>query len=410
MAATEGSRERAESWTLAGLLALTPLLGVVSVNAMVIVVVVLALGFLLSSLARRAWPRIDHGGAVLALLLAWGAISVSWSVAPEVSWGRLGHLAGGLVAAWLALALVIGRLSDERTVGRLADALALSLALAAILVLAHAWTGGRLFEMVGLKPPHPDLMMALSRTNNAAVVLALWLIPGGMLIWRRRGAAAALAVAALGIAAVAVSESLAAKLALVLAALVFAAASAGRMVQIVVAGLAAGFVFLLPLIGLVAQGPFQMGRQLLQQYGVALPQSAVHRVYIYDFVLDKIWTRPWLGWGLGSSRRLPGGDEKIAELGREVLPMHPHNGAFEVWVELGAVGAVLLALIVAVAAAAAIRAAPGTPRAAAMLAALTAYLCVSLLSYSIWSSWWLAAAALTACLMPALVADDRHSV
>ena len=78
--------------------------------------------------------------------------------------------------------------------------------------------------------------------------------------------------------------------------------------------------------------------------------------------------RPILGWGIDTARSLPGGKIQVtiarpaaqgettgpsAESGSEppltveLLPLHPHNAALQVWVELGAVGAVLaMALVV----------------------------------------------------------------
>ena len=50
--------------------------------------------------------------------------------------------------------------------------------------------------------------------------------------------------------------------------------------------------------------------------------------------------------GLDAARAIPEADEPIAE-GRVWLPLHPHNAAIQVWLELGVPGAVLFALIIA---------------------------------------------------------------
>ena len=75
--------------------------------------------------------------------------------------------------------------------------------------------------------------------------------------------------------------------------------------------------------------------------------SAGHRLLIWSFAGDRIAERPVTGWGLDSSRAIPGGDDPIRP--RETwMPLHPHNAALQVWLELGAPGAALFALLAAI--------------------------------------------------------------
>jgi O-antigen ligase len=95
----------------------------------------------------------------------------------------------------------------------------------------------------------------------------------------------------------------------------------------------------------------------------------------------------------------------------ELLPLHPHNGALQLWLELGLPGAVLGGLLALLLGYAAGRA--GRPAiAAAMLAsgAVTA-----MLSFGLWQEWWvgaeLLALAAAACLVPREAAriPGRHA-
>ena len=72
------------------------------------------------------------------------------------------------------------------------------------------------------------------------------------------------------------------------------------------------------------------------------------------------------------------------------MPLHPHNAALQLWLELGVPGAVLFALLVALAWQA-LAAAPW-PRlfAAAAGASLAIALIACFASYGIWEEWWLA--------------------
>ena len=78
----------------------------------------------------------------------------------------------------------------------------------------------------------------------------------------------------------------------------------------------------------------------------AVKFSAAHRLLIWSFVGDRIAEHPLAGWGLNSSRAIPGGKDPI-EPGASWLPLHPHNAPLQLWLELGVPGAVLLALLAA---------------------------------------------------------------
>ena len=87
-----------------------------------------------------------------------------------------------------------------------------------------------------------------------------------------------------------------------------------------------------------------------------LPLSGMNRLITWKFTSQKIMEKPLLGWGLRTSRILPGGGEKydvvrVRENGRRdvvsrdfFVPLHPHNQFLQIWLELGALGAVAFAL------------------------------------------------------------------
>ena len=80
-----------------------------------------------------------------------------------------------------------------------------------------------------------------------------------------------------------------------------------------------------------------------------------------------------------------------ADLGRvDAIPLHPHNGPLQVWLELGAVGVLLVLGLLA----AAWRATTRLERplaAAAVAGTLVASSVPILVSFSLWNTWWLAA-------------------
>ena len=116
--------------------------------------------------------------------------------------------------------------------------------------------------------------------------------------------------------------------------------------------------------------------------------SAGHRLLIWSFAGDRIAERPLTGWGLDSSRAIPGGDDPIRP-GETWMPLHPHNAALQVWLELGAPGAVLFALMVAILWGAVARVEWPPLFAAAAGAGLTIAFIGCFATYGIWQEWWL---------------------
>jgi O-antigen ligase len=127
---------------------------------------------------------------------------------------------------------------------------------------------------------------------------------------------------------------------------------------------------------------------MLTQTADAIKLSAGHRLLIWSFVGDRIAEHPLTGWGLDSSRSIPGGQDLIRP-GETWLPLHPHNTPLQLWLELGAEGAVLFALVVALA----WHALASAPWSRAFGAAAGASLAIALIAcvttYGIWQEWWL---------------------
>ena len=82
-------------------------------------------------------------------------------------------------------------------------------------------------------------------------------------------------------------------------------------------------------------------------------RSILHRIEIYRYVAHKTADRPLFGYGFSASRFMGKeapdfhiADEKSAGTpSTSLIPLHTHNLALQVWLELGAVGAGLLAFM-----------------------------------------------------------------
>ena len=124
--------------------------------------------------------------------------------------------------------------------------------------------------------------------------------------------------------------------------------------------------------------------------------SATHRMFMWRFATDTIIEGPIaLGFGAGASRGFPGASEKVM-WGIELMPLHPHNGALQVWLELGIIGAVIFTLLGFVIYRAT-KNSSGTEF-GIYAAMMVAFIAPWMLSYGIWQSWWLALGWLVAAI------------
>ncbi len=366
-------------------LAVGPAAGVLQSKALApIAVVALALAVLAHRRQRGAWPWPRGVVAWLAIFLfGWGAVTALWAIEPGRALGTSLQI-GGFVALGAAAARAV---AEEAAAAHRRLLLAATGGLAAGILLAglDAATGNAIRAAVrGLKEIPPSLVFGL---KPAASAMALWLplVATAPLPWLLRAG-----VIGAGALVLVLLPGEAAKLA-------------------VLAGLlAGGLALLLPRLARPGLGavlavaviamPMLLGPVLARGVPAAgIPPSAAHRLLIWDFVIGRIAERPLLGWGMEASRSLPGHrdhptPEALARFGldgaesaawltsAELLPLHPHNGALQLRLELGWPGVLLAAAL-----ALSLALACGSPVALAMLAAGAV---TAMLSFGAWQEWW----------------------
>lgn len=333
-----------------------------------------AAGLLLSARGFRPQPALVRTVMVFACLLAWGMVSALWSEDPWRSLVLSARLAG-MFAAGLALIAAADRIAAPRRLMRcVLGGLTLGIAMAATELGSHGVLGALVTER-----PYQA-----ARLNQASVSFAILLPPVCAFLACRGYAAFALVIATATVATIyalaGTSAKAAAAVGLALGGLLYLgptrAARAAAVISLV----------------LVITAPMSVARlerlSGLVETADQIKLSAGHRLLIWSFVGSRIAERPLVGWGLDSSRAIPGGKDPIRP-GEDWLPLHPHNAALQLWLELGAPGAVLFALLVAHAWCR--LAAVSWPRlfAAAAGASLTIALMASFTTYGIWQEWWL---------------------
>ena len=132
-----------------------------------------------------------------------------------------------------------------------------------------------------------------------------------------------------------------------------------------------------------------------------LQSSMHHRLAIWHFAAERTAEKPLFGWGFNAARSIPGGEVTIgiyrpmptgelasAPFYEQMMPLHPHNAALHVWMELGLVGAALLCVVLWLLVERC-RAFPAAGLARpCTLATLAAGFVVANMSFGFWQSWW----------------------
>jgi len=127
----------------------------------------------------------------------------------------------------------------------------------------------------------------------------------------------------------------------------------------------------------------------------SMGSSIVHRLVVWEFVGKEITKTPILGTGLGTSRLIGQNVELYVPLSKTnikgAIPLHPHNNALEIWLELGVLGAIIYAglWIVIINFGTKLRARSYILGTGACASIIILFI-ISNLSFGVFQSWWIA--------------------
>lgn len=360
---------------------------------------------MLASDARRTWDGVRALlllGALLAALGAWAIASSLWSIVPAHSLAE-GLRLLAIEAGGLALVGAATRLRPEE--GRmLGSALVGGAVLALALLTVERTSDGAITRLVF--DPGLGTNLPLQRFDRGATTLVLALWPALPVLLARGRWRSAIVVTVIAAILVASLKSHAAILALAAGIVAFGAARlAPRAVAILLALALVAAPVAVPLVV-----PSFDETVALHQRVPAINPSALHRLFIWRFVADRIAERPLLGWGMDAARDLPGGQLDLAATypaaqlpaNATMLPLHPHQATLQWRLELGIPGAVLvLAILVWSLWQAGWRGSLSPTRRAGTLAWATSAILIGSVSYGFWQAWWLACLWLGAAFLAA---------
>jgi len=371
-----------------GLALVLPPLVVLAPLGMTPLLVITALAALLPAAGNLAptLRRFVTIAALLGVLGIWGAASVLWSAIPEHSFVEgvrfLGESASGLCLLVAASGIASG------TRARRAHALAAGLVVALALLAIERFGGTPVMHWWhGTPESQFETLAHYDRGVTALVLLMAPVAVGAAPVWRR-----ALLLAAI-VAAAAMMQSASALMAALVTLIVYAI---GRLTpRLTAATMMAGMVAIGVAIPLAT--PSYDSVVTLHTKAPWIKYSGIHRLLIWRFAADRVAERPLIGWGMDASRAIPGGKSDFNDMlpalhypaGAEALPLHPHDAALQLQLELGIPGLAFgLWIVCFVVYRVGWRAELSAHERAAALALCSGAVVVALLSFGIWQTWW----------------------
>lgn len=348
---------------------------------------------LLLTLASAIWAVDPPGtlekslqlGVLLAVIVAMRGYADAWSESERETLIRWSMIGWGIAAAVAALDAAFHR-----------EVVALISAAAGVKVRESAILSRSAFVF-----------------KNCAVILTLTALPVAAELLRCRRFVLAAGVAALTLVAILYTGSSSALMALLAGVTVWGLHWAfPRLMRLVLSVGVVAMPLLMPLV------PMMVDRVAVTRMIPHFPPSFYQRLEIWNFALERILERPILGWGFDAARAIPGGTERFHvsfsvpwkpefyETSTQFMPLHPHNGGLQIWLELGFVGALLLAFVLW----RLVRSQVGGTRDSSVMAGfIAAALVPSTVAFGIAQSWWLALLVMTWAAIKALPTGSKAS-
>lgn len=341
---------------------------------------------------EQVLAELSRARPVFALTL-FGLLSAAWSISASATLFQSLQTVSVIVMAMVLFAA--SRSLGWRVAERLLACSVIAIGIAACLIVWEQNTGFmilRYFASIG-----PLEEYAFFNQSASILVVLVWL---PLLSLRRLGAWKFFTISTLilGVVgwAVWLTASTTAQLALVVAGgCLILASFRPRIIAYLPA-----FVFCF--VGFI--GPFLLVdpsvRELIWSNIAAFNLSFQHRLIIWEFVASSIQERSILGWGLDTARFIPGGAADIGLMlqgevpdavnvfsGFNVLPLHPHNAALQIRLELGLTGLLLVTWLLVRCGNGIVSTLSRFDRAGA-LASMVAVTMLAMSSFGVWQTWF----------------------
>ena len=345
-----------------------------------VVVALYALLWLIWHGPALPWSRLYRTplAVLIALVAGLGVLSASWSIVPLLSH----HQALKFALVMWPLAIWSGVMRASALSQRAACALLLGFMLGVVLLaiqvfgdfVFRAWLVGAMKVPAAIKLNVPV----------AAFSILIWIVPALLTTrqWALGWRVSAIGALALCAGLIIDGDGTAPKLALGVGSGIWLVAH--RWPRLVRYGIAAG-VLSFHVLSLTVPSAVYARPTLMTQ----IPDVSVrHRIDVWARIDQLIRIRPWLGYGLASSSKIPPSAELSTVTGQpRHIPLYPHNVVLQAQLELGVPGVIAFYSALGLALRGSFRAARAVQP--AMFAMLSATLSIWCVGYPLWRSTWI---------------------
>ncbi|MBT5570940.1 MAG: O-antigen ligase family protein [Alphaproteobacteria bacterium] len=388
-----------------GLAFTLPVLSVLGPSMIWILAAVAALiGGALSLIQRRKTSLPSYGiPGALVLLVIWAAITMQWSPAL----GRAQHVLTNIVMFIVGglFLISLARTCSSREQRHVGKALIAGFTIAISFILIEFILDAPVSRFLNGDEGAGSYGLAFFNRASGIIALLAWTLV--LVVQRQTGTLFAVCALLACIVVLAMLNSSAPLLALLVASLAAGLVLAAPGLAIWVIGFATVIsIAVLPMWTIWAPDIAEYLREVGH-----VDQGINHRLAIWEFAADRVIDKPFLGWGLDAARAIPGGRETFDLLVNidgdttpgEYLPLHPHNGFLQVWLELGLPGILLIGFITLAALRAINKYAVRRVEKACVAATCVSGILLFELSFGAWQGWWQASLWVAAALTIAVV-------
>ena len=369
-----------------------------------VVTILTALGWCRVYKRSVLWPPVSFQ-IPFAVFVVYAAISSAWSPTPFVSLKSSAML--GLMTFGGLFLMSFARRLEKSEIEILGRALFSGTIISLVLLCIENYTDisiWRWLKVVVMGKTNFVISKQPMLVYNSAMsvgVLIIWpLLLFGLGKWRLIGASGVL----LGMVIFFWSESDTPVFAFFLGSLIVLLFWwAPKIMRVAFGSIVVAFMFIAPLIPGLFQGPDTIRAEMPY-----MPHSGLHRIMIWKVTAKHIAESPVAGLGMDTSRSLYGREtrfvlyfpspdpkEPVWQSYFEPIPLHPHNGILQIWLELGAIGIAILGWIIFIL----IRTAGLCQSQPIVMGFCVSYLAIGSLSFGAWQSWWICAIWLSAAIL-----------
>lgn len=376
---------------LAVLLAILPVIVLFSGIAMAPLLVIMALLVLVATPSavrthpEQLYPPYRNLLKGLVLLLALPLVGSIWSITPAFT---LETAVRVTMLCALGCTAFIYMPSVATARGTFITCYTISIIVVSLLVLQELLLGGGLIQYAYTHLDIPYNRLMAKNINRGLCALSVFIWPLMLAYYEKGAARKGWLVFAILACAIMLMHSLSAKVGLVAGVISFFAFRRFPLTLPRAVSLLFPLTLVcVPLLYVLLEHTVMMG-SFVQGH---LTESGVHRLHIWHVLLEQVQQKPWLGWGIDTTRAMPLTPSQLASINLPEPPLHPHNPSIQILLEQGIVGLLASAAGLAVLLREWVRMPLTNANHRATTGALiVSYVAAGISSFGMWQHWWIA--------------------